>query len=155
MDQFPPFEVRPCQPEHDPALPHDPLEAQYTQSRRHPRVKCFVAVQLRPESDHGLVLGNLSHVGLGGCGVESANHVAEGTPVALSPLTAEGELWVKGVVVNTRFSDGTGSFHLGVRFLEEATASPEHLVKEFVAFVEQTAAKQSTAGHYPRGPWGI
>jgi len=130
-------------------------EAQHIAQRRYPRIKCFIAVQMRPESDHGLVLGNLSDVSLGGCGVESANHVLNDTPIALCPLTSAGELWVKGVVVNSRFAEGTGSFHLGVRFLEEVTPSLEHNVKAFVDFVEQAAARQSSGGPYLRKLWGL
>ena len=132
-----------------------PGEAEYTTQRRHPRISCFIAVQMRPESDHGLVLGNLSDVSLGGCGVESANHVDAGIPIALCPLTAAGELWVKGVVANSRFSEGTGSFHLGVRFLEECQPSLDHNIEAFVNFVEQTAARHVSGQPYLKGLWGL
>lgn len=127
----------------------------YAAQRRFPRIKCFIAVQLRPESDHGLVLGNLSDVSLGGCGLESAIHVPASTPVALSPLTAAGELWVRGVAVNSRFSEGTSSFHIGVKFLEEPIPSAEHRPQEFVQFIEQAAAQQAPRGDYLNKLWGL
>lgn len=136
--------LQPVPPAGDPAA-----------QRRYPRIKCFIAVQLRPESDHGLVLGNLSDVSLGGCGVESAIHVPPSTPVALSPLTAAGELWVRGVVANSRFSEGTSSFHIGIRFLEESTPSAEHRPQEFVHFVEQAAAHQGPGEGYMNKLWGL
>jgi hypothetical protein len=139
---------------HEAAISHQTGEEDRAAQRRYPRIKCFIAVQMRPESDHGLVLGNLSDVSLGGCGVEGANHVGEGTQVALCPLTAAGELWVKGVVANSRFSEGTGSFHLGVRFLEECPASLDHNIQGFVDFVEQAATRQNSGGGY-RKMWGL
>ncbi len=136
-------------------ISRDASEAEHAAQRRHPRIKCFIAVQMRPESDHGLVLGNLSDVSLGGCGLESANHLGAGTPVALCPLTAAGELWVRGVVANSRFSEGSGSFHLGVRFLEECPVSLDHNISAFVDFVEQAAARKSTEDPYLRKLWGL
>ena len=117
--------------------------------RRYPRVRCFLAVQLRAADDQGMLLGKLSDVSPGGCGVESANPVKTGTPIALSPLASDGSLWVQGVVVNTRLSEGAGSFCIGVRFLEESP-STVHNVQEFVRFVEETTAKQAPQDPYLR-----
>lgn len=130
-----------------------PIVDPYAQ-RRYPRIKCFIAVQVRPESDHGLVLGNLSDVSLGGCGIESAIHVPTSTSVALSPLSAAGELWVRGIVANSRFSEGTSSFHIGVRFLEESPLSTEHHPQEFVQFVE-AASQHGPREGYLNKLWGL
>lgn len=138
-----------------PAVVAGENEVHYAQQRQHPRIKCFIAVQMKPESDYGLVLGNLSDVSLGGCGIESANHIPMGTPVAVCPLTAAGELWVRGHVVNTRFSEGSGSFHLGVRFVMETELSSEHNIQKFMSFVEQAAARQNTGDRYLRKLWGL
>jgi len=130
-------------------------ETSYAAQRRYPRIKCFIAVQVRPETDQGLVLGNLADVSQGGCGVESANHVPLGVPVALCPLTSAGEIWVKGIVVNSRFSDGTGSFHLGVRFLEELPPSDHHQIGAFVRCVEETVVRHNPGGPYLSKLWGL
>jgi len=145
----------PSQRANEGTISQSPVEAEHSVQRRHPRIKCFIAVQMRPESDHGLVLGNLSDVSLGGCGVETANHVDAGIPIALCPLTAAGELWVKGVIANSRFSEGTGSFHLGVRFLEDCPPACDHNIEAFVNFIEQTAARQTPVDPYLKRIWGL
>jgi hypothetical protein len=122
-----------------------------TYPRRYPRTKCFLAVQLKSETDQGVLLGNLSDVSLGGCSVECACALATGVPIALCPLAAEGELWVKGVVVNTRLSEGLGSFCMGVKFLENDPAAAENSPKELVRFVEEAIAKQGTQSTYLDG----
>ena len=122
------------------SLPGD--EAQYGGARRHPRVKCFLAVQLRPEGEGWLVLGSLSDVSLGGCCVETPSLLSDGTGVAISPLEANGLLWVKGIAANTRVAEGTGNFKIGIKFLE-ADPPPSHTLQEFLRFVEENGTKQA------------
>ena len=130
-------------------LPGD--EAQYGVGRRHPRAKCFLAVQLQPEGEGWLVLGGLSDVSLGGCCVETPTLLSSGTSLAISPLDANGLLWVKGIAVNTRMAEGTGSFKIGIKFLE-ADPAPSHNLQEFLRFVEGNGAKQVPEGSsYLRG----
>jgi len=116
--------------------------------RRHPRVKCFLAVQLRPADDQILRLGKLSDVSLGGCGVEAANMVNIGTNVALCPLATDGTLWIQGVVVNVRVAEFGAGYHIGVRFLEGDASAPTQNVQEFVRFVEETATRQDLQETY-------
>lgn len=125
-------------PAFDPAL--DPIER-----RRYPRIKCFLAIQLRP-ADQGLLLGKLSDVSLGGCGVESSTPVPHGTRVAVCPLAAAGEFWVEGVVVNTGLVEGAPLYRIGVRFHEDDIPTPN--VKKFVRFVEAAAAKPEPSDSY-------
>ncbi len=125
--------------------PLPPLQA-YPEQRRHPRVRCFLAVQLRPADDQNLLVGKLSDVSLGGCGIESPTPVKPGSQVALCPLAAAGALWVEGIVVNTRLAEGATGYQIGVRFHEED--SPTNSVKEFVRFVEEAASKQQPSNLY-------
>jgi c-di-GMP-binding flagellar brake protein YcgR len=118
----------------------------YPAQRRHPRVRCFLAVQLRPADDQNLLVGKLSDVSLGGCGIESPTPVKSGSQVALCPLAAAGALWVEGIVVNTRLAEGATGYHIGVRFHDED--APTHNVKEFVRFVEEASAKQRPSNFY-------
>jgi len=122
------------------SLPGD--EAQYGVARRHPRVRCFLAVELRPEGEGRLVLGSLSDVSLGGCCVETPSLLSDGTGVAISPLEANGLLWVKGIAANTRVAEGTGNFKIGIKFLE-ADPAPSHTLQEFLRFVKENGAKQA------------
>ena len=43
--------------------------------RRHPRIRCFVAVELRVNDADAPIWGNLSNTSMGGCQVETAVHV--------------------------------------------------------------------------------
>jgi c-di-GMP-binding flagellar brake protein YcgR len=132
----------------EPEVQPSPSPAGTVRERRHPRIKCFLAVQLRPADDQSLRLGKLSDVSLGGCGVESANFVEVGIRVALCPLAADGTLWVQGVVVNIRVAEFGAGYHIGVRFQEGDAAAPTQNVLEFVRFVEETAARQDLQETY-------
>jgi hypothetical protein len=61
--------------------------------------------------------------------------------VAISPLEANGLLWVQGVAVNMRMGEGLGTFKIGIKFLE-AEPSPTHILQEFLRFVEASAERQ-------------
>jgi hypothetical protein len=115
--------------------------AQHIYARRHPRAKCFLAVELRAEGEGRLVLGSLSEVSIGGCCVETSTLLSEGTGVAISPLEANGLLWVKGVARNARVADGLGNFKIGIKFME-ADPVPSHSLQEFLRFVEENRAKE-------------
>jgi len=121
------------------SLPGD--EAQYGIARRHPRAKCFLAVQLQPEGEGWLVLGGLSDVSLGGCCVETPTLLSSGTNVAISPLEVNGLLWVKGIALNTSMAEGTGNFKIGIKFME-ADPVPSRNLQEFIRFVEENGANQ-------------
>lgn len=117
-------------------------EAQYGGTRRYPRAKCFLAIQLRLEGEEILVLGRLSEVSLGGCCVETPSLLSAGTGVAISPLEANGRLWVKGIALNARVAEGTGNFKIGIKFLEpEPVPSPS--LQEFLRFVEEYGTEQA------------
>jgi PilZ domain len=117
-------------------------KVQFADTRRHPRVQCFLAVELRPEGEGTLVLGSVSDVSLGGCCVETPSLLRTSTAVAIRPLEANSLLWVKGIVLNTRMAEGTGNFKIGIKFLE-ADPVPPHSLQEFLRFVEENGTKQA------------
>src|ERR1019366_4840678 len=51
--------------------------------RRHPRIKCFAAVELRVNDADAPIWGNLSNTSLGGCQVETAAHIPGGAKVEI------------------------------------------------------------------------
>jgi len=55
-----------------------------TDRRRHPRIKCFVAVELRVDETQNPIWGNLSNTSLGGCLVETASPVRPGAKVEIA-----------------------------------------------------------------------
>jgi hypothetical protein len=124
---------------HPAGLP--PGEAQSVDERRHPRAKCFLAVELRLEEEGMLVLGSLSEVSLGGCCVETPTLLSGGTGVAISLLETNGLLWVNGIAVNARIAEGTGNLKIGIKFTE-ADPVPSHSLREFLRFVQENGAKQ-------------
>ena len=121
-------------------LPGD--TAQFAVARRHPRAKCFLAVELRPEGEGKVVLGSLSDVSLGGCSVVTPSLLSDGTGVLIRLLEANGLPWVKGIAVNTRLAEGTGNFKIGIKFLETDPGA-SHSLQEFLRCVEENGAKQA------------
>jgi hypothetical protein len=100
-----------------------------THTRRYPRLKCFVAVTIRSRAPE-VGVGNLSSIGLGGCGVETLNLVNPGITVEISPVEDE-RLAVIGDVVNQRVLVGQPGFGIGIAF-----SDTDDRINEFVKFVE-------------------
>jgi PilZ domain len=76
-------------------------------------------------------MGNLSTIGLGGCGVELQTSVETGTRVEVTPLENE-RLSVVGTVVNLRILSGKPGYGIGIEFAEA-----DEQKAELVKFVEQ------------------
>jgi len=68
--------------------------------RRYPRMKCFVAVELRVDGSPTPIWGNLSNTSLGGAFVETAAPVSTGVKVDVGLWVATGKIWVKGLILN-------------------------------------------------------
>jgi hypothetical protein len=102
-----------------------------SQSRRYPRLTCFVAVLLRTENPNLVLIGNLSTIGLGGCGIELKTSVEIGTKVEVAPLENE-PLSIVGTVVNLRILSGKPGYGIGIEFTD-----PDERKAELVNFVER------------------
>ena len=102
-----------------------------TPSRRYPRLRCFVAVSLRAKGPDLFFMGNLSTMGLGGCGVERQTPVETGMRLEIVPLENE-RLSVIGNVVNLRILSGKPGYGIGIKF-----SDADERKAEFVKFVEQ------------------
>ena len=68
--------------------------------RRHPRIKCFVAVELRVDEASSPIWGNLSNTSAGGCLVETATPVKSGAKVEIGLWVPNGKIWVKGFALS-------------------------------------------------------
>src|SRR5271156_6980218 len=68
--------------------------------RRHPRIKCFVAVELHVDDAPTPIWGNLSNTSVGGCLVETASPVKPGSKVEIGLWLANGKIWVKGFAIS-------------------------------------------------------
>jgi hypothetical protein len=105
--------------------------------RKYPRIKCFVAVELRVEGSDTPLWGNLSNTSLGGCLAESPAMIEPGKNIEIGLWVANGTLWIKGIVLTGVVTQSTPSS--GVRIKFTAMESPEReTLRQFLRFVENT-----------------
>jgi PilZ domain-containing protein len=102
-----------------------------TPNRRYPRLRCFVAVSLRAKDADLFFWGNLSSVGLGGCGVETTTPVEIGVAVEIASVEDE-RVAVVGDVVNRRVLVDRPGFGIGIEFMDTGDRKAG-----FVKFVEE------------------
>src|SRR5580692_479138 len=133
----------PPQPLPRPASATPPFEPDIFSSnwgqdrRRHPRTRCFVAVELRVNDADAPIWGNLSNTSMGGCQVETAVHVSGGSKVEIGLWVASGKIWVKGLALNgivTRVAPAAG---MRIRFAGMDPAEKENL-RQFLKYVQET-----------------
>lgn len=116
-----------------------------TDRRRFTRIHCNVAVEIHVEDVPEPVWGNLVNVGRGGCLVETARGVPANKALEIGLWVANGQVWVKGVVINGVATRVTPSFGVHVQFSRAELSQKEHL-REFLKFVEGHA-HQSRSEH--------
>jgi hypothetical protein len=115
--------------------------------RRHPRIKCFVAVELHVQQGEAPIWGNLCNTSIGGCLVETAKPVKSGSSVEIGLWVANGKIWVKGFVLSgivTRSAPTTG---VRVRFANLETAERENL-RQFLKYVQDTTRSLRSEDSY-------
>lgn len=115
--------------------------------RRHPRIKCFVAVELRVDDNPTPVWGNLSNTSVGGCLVETASPVKAGAKVEIGLWVANGKIWVKGFAISgvvTRSGPATG---VRVRF-DGMPAGDRDNLRQFLKFVQETTRASQSESSY-------
>jgi c-di-GMP-binding flagellar brake protein YcgR len=147
-----PAGMQEIQPLPAPVSPTPPFEPDLfstnwsSDRRRHPRIKCFVAVELRVDNSSAPIWGNLSNTSAGGCLVEAATGVRPGAEVEVGLWLPNGKIWVKGFALNgivTRSGPATG---VRVRFGSMSPAERENL-RQFLKFVQEAtrASKSETS----------
>ena len=115
--------------------------------RRHPRIKCFVAVELHVDRAEVPVWGNLCNTSIGGCLVETAKPVKSGSNVEIGLWVANGKIWVKGFIVSgivTRSAPTTG---VRVRFANMESPERENL-RQFLKYVQETTRSLRSESSY-------
>lgn len=115
--------------------------------RKHPRIKCFVAVELHVDEAATPIWGNLSNTSAGGCLVETASAVKPGAKVEIGLWVPNGKIWVKGFALNgivTRSGPATG---VRVRFDGLASSERENL-RQFLRFVQETTRASQSENSY-------
>jgi hypothetical protein len=115
--------------------------------RRHPRIRCFVAVELRVDGTEAPIWGNLCNTGIGGCLVETARTVKSGARVEIGLWLASGKIWVKGFALSgivTRSAPTTG---IRVRF-EQMEPSERENLRQFLKYVQETTRALRSENSY-------
>ena len=116
--------------------------------RRHPRIKCFVAVELRVDDSEAPVWGNLSNTSMGGCQVETAAHISGGAKVEIGLWVASGKIWVKGLALNgvvTRSAPNAAGVR--IRFAGMEPAGKENF-RQFLKYIQETTRASSSESSY-------
>jgi PilZ domain-containing protein len=115
--------------------------------RRHPRIKCFVAVELRVDDGDVPVWGNLSNTSLGGCQVETASRISGGAKVEIGLWVASGKIWVKGLALNGVVTRGAPAAGVRIRFAGMDPAGKENL-RQFLKYVQETTRASTSESSY-------
>jgi hypothetical protein len=115
--------------------------------RRYPRMKCFVAVELRVDGSPTPVWGNLSNTSMGGGFVETATPLKTGVKLEIGLWVANGKIWVKGLILNGIVTRSNPTFGVRLKFDNLEPGERESL-KQFLKFVEGiTKSYQNQQGY--------
>jgi PilZ domain len=115
--------------------------------RRHPRIRCFVAVELRVDNASAPIWGNLSNTSLGGCQVETAHHISSGVQVEIGLWLASGKVWVKGFALNGVVTGTSIAGGVRIRFAA-MTPSERQSLREFLKYVQETTRSSTSENSY-------
>ena len=115
--------------------------------RRHPRIKCFVAVEMRVNDADAPIWGNLSNTSLGGCQVETANHISGGAKVEIGLWVASGKIWVKGLALSGVVTRSGPAGGVRIRFAGMEPAEKENL-RQFLKYVQETTRASKSESSY-------
>lgn len=144
----PPAEPATTTPEVSPPFEPDIFTPSWGQDRRrHPRMKCFVAVELRVGGSATPIWGNLSDTSLGGCFVETATPVPSGADVEIGLWLANGKIWIKGVILTGIVTKSSPCFGIRIKYAELDPAERETL-RHFLKFVESTTKSYDSEQGY-------
>lgn len=120
-----------------------------TDRRKNPRIKCFIAVELRVDNTSTSIWGNLANVGLGGCLVETATPVNPGAQVEIGLWVPNGKIWVKGFALSGVVTRNGPANGIRIRFGAMAQSDRESL-RQFLKFVQETTLAAQNANSYLR-----
>ncbi len=115
--------------------------------RKHPRIKCFVAVELRVDESTNSIWGNLSNTSAGGCLVETASAVKPGAKVEIGLWVPNGKIWIKGFALSGVVTRGAPNNRVRVRFDGMSAAERDNLL-QFLKFVQETTRASQNERSY-------
>jgi hypothetical protein len=114
--------------------------------RRYPRMKCFVAVELKVDGSETPIWGNLSNTSMGGCYVETVTPVKSGADVQIGLWVSSGKIWVKGLILNGIVIKSNPAFGVRVKFDLESVARES--LRQFLKFVETSTKAEKSEYSY-------
>jgi hypothetical protein len=115
--------------------------------RKHPRIKCFVAVELRVDDAISPIWGNLSNTSAGGCLVETAHPVKPGAKVEIGLWVPNGKIWVKGFALTGIVTRSGPANCVRVRFDGMSPGERESL-RQFLKFIQETTRASQSEKSY-------
>jgi PilZ domain-containing protein len=115
--------------------------------RHHPRVRCFVAVELRVNDAEKPIWGNLFNTSVGGCLVETVEPVKSGSKVEIGLWLANGKIWVKGFALTGVVTRSTPSTGVRLRF-DAMQAGERDNLRQFLKYVQETTRAKRSENSY-------
>lgn len=113
--------------------------------RQHPRMKCFIAVELKIEGSSAPVWGNLSNASLGGCLVQTPEIVSSGVSLGVGLWVASGQIWVKGIA--TKGISTTSNPTVRVKFSDMQVGEKDTL-RSFLQLIQNETVDYSSKYGY-------
>lgn len=131
-----------------PPFVPDLFTPSFGQDRRtYPRLRCFIAVELRCEGWDAPVWGNLANVSAGGCYIETLEPVRKSTKLEIGLWANNGKVWVKGIVINGVVTENNPTFGLRLKYTN-MDASERDTLRFFLTFVEDTTKNYEKQNGY-------
>ena len=131
-----------------PPFVPDIFTPSFGQDRRHyPRIRCFIAVELRCDGWETPVWGNLANVSAGGCYIETVEPIRKHTKLEVGLWANNGKVWVKGIVINGVVTENNPTFGVRLQYTNMDAGSRETL-RFFLKFVEDTSKSYEKQNGY-------
>jgi hypothetical protein len=131
-----------------PPFEPDLFTPSFGQDRRsYPRIRCFIAVELRCEGRDTPVWGNLANVSAGGCLIETVEPVRTSTKLEVGLWANNGKIWVKGIVINGIVTENNPTFGVRLQYTDMDPSGRETL-RFFLKFVEDTTKNYEKQNGY-------
>lgn len=115
--------------------------------RQHPRIKCFVAVELHVDDDAVPIWGNLSNTSVGGCLVETATPIPSQAKVEIGLWVASGKIWVKGFALTGIVTRSGPASAVRIRF-DSMNPKERESLRQFLKYVQDTTKASNSESSY-------
>lgn len=131
-----------------PPFAPDLFTPSFGQDRRaYPRLRCFIAVELRSEGWDAPVWGNLANVSAGGCFIETLEPVRKNTKLEIGLWANNGKVWAKGIVINGVVTENNPTFGVRLKYTN-MNADDRDTLRFFLKCVEDTTKSYEKQNGY-------